>query len=95
MGSNVTMLDLDQMIYHLTSQLISMVPATTFEGNYSVIFLFSRLINIYKGLQRLGFDLKDLEILINKTIAEMCNANKIEPRQASRLIVTRYRRYRR
>lgn len=70
-----------------------MVPTTTFEGNDSVIFLLSRLTNIHNDLQRLDFDLKDLEILINETIAGMCNANKIEPRQANRLITRRCHRH--
>lgn len=88
-GSNVTTLDIDQMIHHLTSQLSSMVAATAFEGNDSIIFLIARLTHLLQGLRRLGFNLTDLEKLINEAVAEMCNVNKIEPRQASTLIVAR------
>lgn len=89
-GSNVTTLDLDLIISHLSSQLDTMVPTTQFEGNDSIIFLFSRLTNLCKGLQRRGLDLKGLEILINDAIAKICKANEIEPRQASRSIMTRH-----
>ncbi|KAL9627817.1 MAG: hypothetical protein Q9204_006312 [Flavoplaca sp. TL-2023a] len=80
-GSNVTTLDLDQAISHLTSELSTLVPRTSFRGNDSVIFLLSKLTNLHRGLQRLGFDLKGLELSINGTIAKMCSAYKIEPRQ--------------
>lgn len=69
-----------------------MVATTAFEGNDSIIFLIARLTHLLQGLRRLGFNLTDREKLINEAVAEMCTVNKIEPRQASRLIVTRQRR---
>ena len=86
-GSNVTTLDLDQTISHLTSQLSTLVPRTQFRGNDLIFFLLTRLASLHKSLQRLGFDQKGLEISINYIITEICSANRIEPRQASRLIM--------
>ncbi|KAI4111887.1 MAG: hypothetical protein LQ339_000346 [Xanthoria mediterranea] len=58
-GSNITTLDIDQMIHHLTSQLNPMVATTAFKGNDSTIFLIARLTHLLQGLRRLGFNLTD------------------------------------
>ncbi|KAL8668474.1 MAG: hypothetical protein Q9168_006896 [Polycauliona sp. 1 TL-2023] len=69
------------MISHLVSQLDDMVSTTTFEGNDSIVFLFARLTNLRKGLQRLRFDLKNLDLLINETIAHNTLRASQPPRQ--------------
>ena len=77
-GSTVSNLNLDRIISHLTSQLNVVIADTKLEGTDSIIFLFSRLANIRKGLQRPGFDLKDLDALIDIVVAEMCKMNGIK-----------------
>ncbi|KAL9013533.1 MAG: hypothetical protein Q9180_009007 [Flavoplaca navasiana] len=56
-----------------------MLSDTKFQGMDELLFLFSRLVKIRKGLQISGINVRDLDILIDNTVDEMCNACEIKP----------------